>query len=137
MAAHEAVCLSVRQPWAWLIVSGHKPVENRTWRTDYRGPLLIHAGGRMADREDVELANEMMDLLGIQAPEEYPLGGIVGCCLVTGCVSHSTNDWFCGPYALTLDRGRELPFRALKGRLGLFRVEATPEEWAAIEALRT
>ena len=36
--------LSVRQPWAELIVAGLKDVENRTWRTDYRGPVLIHAG---------------------------------------------------------------------------------------------
>ena len=30
--------LSVRQPWAWLIVAGHKDIENRKWRTSYRGP---------------------------------------------------------------------------------------------------
>lgn len=35
--------LSIRQPWAWLIVNGHKDVENRTWDSYYRGPLLIHA----------------------------------------------------------------------------------------------
>lgn len=38
--------LSVIQPWAWLIIFGGKTIENRTWRTHYRGPLLIHAGGR-------------------------------------------------------------------------------------------
>lgn len=37
-------CLSVRQPWADAIVHGPKRVENRSWRTDYRGPILIHAG---------------------------------------------------------------------------------------------
>lgn len=36
--------LSIRQPWAWLIVAGLKDIENRTWKTDYRGRLLIHAG---------------------------------------------------------------------------------------------
>jgi hypothetical protein len=35
--------ITVRQPWAELIASGAKRVENRTWRTRYRGPLLIHA----------------------------------------------------------------------------------------------
>ena len=35
--------LSVRQPWAWLICQGMKTVENRTWRTSYRGRLAIHA----------------------------------------------------------------------------------------------
>jgi hypothetical protein len=36
-------CITVREPWAELIASGSKTVENRTWRTHYRGPLLIHA----------------------------------------------------------------------------------------------
>lgn len=36
--------LTVCQPWAWAIVHGPKRVENRTWGTPYRGPLLIHAG---------------------------------------------------------------------------------------------
>src|SRR5271165_5444563 len=35
--------LSVRQPWAWLIVNGVKDIENRSFRTDHHGPLLIHA----------------------------------------------------------------------------------------------
>lgn len=36
--------LTVKQPWASAIMAGLKRVENRTWRTDYRGPLAIHAG---------------------------------------------------------------------------------------------
>lgn len=36
--------LSVRQPWAELIVAGVKVLEYRTWLSTYRGPLLIHAG---------------------------------------------------------------------------------------------
>ena len=47
--------LSIRQPWAWLILNGYKDLENRTWRTDYRGPLLIHAGMRVeTDKDAVE-----------------------------------------------------------------------------------
>ena len=37
--------LSVRQPYASLICYGIKKAENRTWKTDYRGKLLIHASG--------------------------------------------------------------------------------------------
>ncbi|MEI3544750.1 MAG: ASCH domain-containing protein [Alphaproteobacteria bacterium] len=36
--------LSIRQPWAWLIVNGYKDIENRTWPTHFRGKVLIHAG---------------------------------------------------------------------------------------------
>lgn len=36
--------LTLRQPWAWAIASGHKTTENRSRRINYRGPLAIHAG---------------------------------------------------------------------------------------------
>jgi len=36
--------LTISQPYAELIASGVKWVENRTWPTNYRGPLAIHAG---------------------------------------------------------------------------------------------
>jgi hypothetical protein len=35
--------LSFRQPWALLTALGLKPVDNREWRTSYRGPVYIHA----------------------------------------------------------------------------------------------
>ena len=38
------LCLTILEPWASGIVFGTKRVENRTWRTRHRGPLLIHAG---------------------------------------------------------------------------------------------
>ena len=36
--------LTISQPYASLIASGEKWIENRTWCTSYRGPLAIHAG---------------------------------------------------------------------------------------------
>ena len=35
--------LSIRQPWTWAILHAGKTIENRSWATDYRGPLLLHA----------------------------------------------------------------------------------------------
>lgn len=35
--------LSIAQPWAELTLRRRKPYEIRSWKTDYRGPLLIHA----------------------------------------------------------------------------------------------
>ena len=44
IAALPAVkALTIRQPWAWAVIHGGKDVENRWWRTTYRGALLIHA----------------------------------------------------------------------------------------------
>ena len=37
------IALSIRQPWATLIVTGRKNIENRTWKTDVRGRIYIHA----------------------------------------------------------------------------------------------
>jgi len=40
--------ISVRQPWAELILRGVKSIEIRTWTTSYRGDLYLHTG-KMAD----------------------------------------------------------------------------------------
>jgi hypothetical protein len=37
-------CISLYQPWAQLVVMGKKKFETRSWKTQHRGPLLIHAG---------------------------------------------------------------------------------------------
>ena len=36
--------LTIKQPWASLIVDGYKKYEFRSWKTKYRGEILIHAG---------------------------------------------------------------------------------------------
>jgi hypothetical protein len=42
--------LTVKQPWATLIANGNKRVEFRSWKTNYRGSLLIHAGKRRDEK---------------------------------------------------------------------------------------
>lgn len=37
--------LSIKQPWASLIAHGIKNIENRTWKTNFRGRIYIHASG--------------------------------------------------------------------------------------------
>ena len=36
--------LTVKEPWASLIAYGYKEYEFRSWKTNYRGKILIHAG---------------------------------------------------------------------------------------------
>ena len=43
-------CLSLKQPYAELIVSGKKTIELRTWNTKFRGEFLIHAS-KTVDKE--------------------------------------------------------------------------------------
>lgn len=41
--------LTLYEPWATLIRTGKKTIETRSWGTQYRGPLAIHAGKKKAD----------------------------------------------------------------------------------------
>ncbi|MFA5377738.1 MAG: ASCH domain-containing protein [Dehalococcoidia bacterium] len=56
-------CISVKQPWAALIVCGAKDVENRTWKTDYRGRILIHASGIPYGWPDCEFLPESLSVI--------------------------------------------------------------------------
>lgn len=116
--------LSIRQPWAWLIVHGFKPVENRDWPTRYRGPFLVHASKGMT-REDYEDARDLAQVQGITipAPHELERGGIVGVATLSGCVTHSPSRWFFGKFGFELADAKPLPFLPLKGRLGFFDVD--------------
>jgi hypothetical protein len=51
-------------------------------------------------------------------------GGIVGQVNVVDCVTKSNSLWFGGPFGFVLANPKPLPFRACKGQLGLFEVEA-------------
>lgn len=116
--------LSIRQPWAWLIVHGFKPVENRDWPTRYRGPCLIHASKGMT-REDYEDACDLAQTQGITipAPHELERGGIVGVANVTDCVTDSPSRWFFGKFGFVLVDAKPLPFLPINGRLGFFNVD--------------
>lgn len=42
--------LTIQQPWAWTVVAGVKPIENRTWASKHRGVVAVHAGNRLSER---------------------------------------------------------------------------------------
>lgn len=114
--------LSIRQPWAWLIVHGHKDVENRDWATAYRGPLLIHASKTVAKGEYLRQQAEIEHAFGITVPglDALPLGGIVGAVHLVDCLSHSSSPWYTGAVAWVLRHPLELPFHPCAGALRLF-----------------
>jgi hypothetical protein len=66
--------ISIRQPWAALIVSGAKDGENSTWPTRYRGSVLVHA----SLRPDNISPDEIERRFGVRSPCELAAGGIVG-----------------------------------------------------------
>lgn len=55
--------LTIRQPWASLIIEGYKMFEFRSWKTNYRGEILIHAG-QGVDRDAMKMI-EIKGKLGL------------------------------------------------------------------------
>jgi hypothetical protein len=108
--------ITIRQPWAELIVRGTKDVENRSWRTHHRGPLLIHAGARAHA--------ELFEEHGV--PDSAERGAIIGVVEVVDCTQDHTSPWHeegTWGWYLTGARRFEKPI-PLKGRRGLFEVPA-------------
>jgi hypothetical protein len=107
-------------------------VENRSWPTKYRGPLLIHAGKRFQREEFEARARDIWKMFGkkVPDPEKLDFGGVVGTANLIDCVwmpenrrrgARGFSRWHePGTYGFIFDRCRKLPFRAAKGALGLF-----------------
>jgi hypothetical protein len=116
--------ISIKQPWAWLIVNGLKDIENRDWITWERGHVLIHAG-KQFDNEGYAWIAEHMQSVFEQMPEpnQYDMGGVVGECEIVDCVVESTSPWFFGPFGFVIRDAKPLPFMPCRGRLGFFEVE--------------
>lgn len=82
--------LSVKQPWPWALVDGWKDVENRSWRTAYRGPIAIHASRTPAWRGWDEL-----DRLGAPHPfaDELSWGAVVGVVDLVDITERADSPW--------------------------------------------
>ena len=112
--------LSIQQPWAWLIVHGHKPVENRDWPTKMRGIIGIHAGKRF-DREGYEWVRATFPDIPLPDPDAFERGGIVGRATLVDCVEDHASPWFFGDYGFVMEDAEPLPFAPCRGMLGFFR----------------
>lgn len=125
--------LSIRQPWAWSILHAGKDIENRSWRTRFRGPIALHAakGLTKAEFEDclatVHAISETQPFppgTSMPALAELPRGGIVGVCDIVDCVNQSESPWFfgedSGAYGFLLANPRPVEFIPVNGALGMF-----------------
>ncbi len=112
--------ISIRQPWAWAILYAGKDIENRSWRTRYRGPVLIHAARGMTLKDYESAACFIAERTGLLAPRDLHRGGIVGMAELVDCVNRSESPWFFGPWGFVLHDARPLPFAPWRGELGLF-----------------
>lgn len=90
--------LTVHRPWAALILLAGKDVENRSWHTNYRGPLLIHAG-KTWDDDALPFASEIRSADGMRAagwvsvrPDDHETG-ILGVVDLVDVVRDHTSPW--------------------------------------------
>jgi len=147
--------LSIRQPWATLLCLGIKRYETRTWRTDYRGPIALHAGAVFdATARRLCLDAPVADWLrkaGYFNPRALPRGQIIGTAILADCIpteklgslsdkQKRLGDFSHGRFAWRFTDIKRLkrPLPA-KGQLSLFNVEldALPEKaWPLFVSLR-
>lgn len=106
--------LSVMQPWAWLILRPDlaceaaraearalgriKDIENRTWSSDTRGWVLLHASATRLAKWDWQAAALFAAKRGVDIPLQTsaPLGAYVGAIRIDGCEKWSRSPWFSG-----------------------------------------
>ena len=97
--ADPLIAISIKQPWAALIVAGLKTVEVRTWPTRRRGRVLIHAAKLADDRP------EAWDHITTAALMEatHLRGGIVGVGELAACRTYDTAEAFAADAGLHLN----------------------------------
>lgn len=113
-------CISIKQPWAWLIAAGHKDIENRDWFTRYRGPVLIHAGKYVPSNEELFYIKREFGIIVPRSKLQF--GGIIGISEIVDCVENHTSRWFFGAFGFVLRNSKVLNFMPMPGKLGLFEV---------------
>ena len=69
--------LTIKEPWATLIINGYKTYEFRIWKTNYRGKILIHAGKSIENDQAKKFENYNL---------KYSSGEIIGEAILKDCI---------------------------------------------------
>ncbi len=126
--------LSLKQPFAWLIANGYLLIDDRTWGTSYRGPILIHASkGLYKEYYDYLKANTDIPL---PSKDTLEFGGVVGIANLVLCcqpgsipqgISREQRAHFGGVhaeyYGFLFEDATPLPLMPCPGKLGLFDID--------------
>ncbi len=124
------MAIALIQPWAHLLVTGLKDIENRDWFTRYRGPVAIHASKAMPNDQwdaamdmydDIHPVKEGRLVRRREVRDGLQFGGIVGVVDIVDCVDQSDSEWFVGRYGFVIANARPVPFIPVKGKQGFFR----------------
>lgn len=134
------LALSIRQPWAWAVVAGHKPIENRSHgsiragRMDLRR-IAIHAATGMREAEYAWAVWKMAQVgVKVPPPSALPRGALIGAVDVTDIITESDSPWFGGPCGLVLQNPVQSAPLPCTGALGYFKWTeggqlAPPAKW--------
>ncbi len=122
--------LSIRQPWATMIIFLGKDCENRTWHTRFRGRFLVHASQSRSRSEWLDAIRFARDVCGISTElldqvcrfDQLPRGGIIGSVELVDSVDRSESRWYMGEKGFLLRDPQAMPFVPCAGRLGFFNV---------------
>lgn len=127
--------ITIKQPWASLIVHGIKDIENRTWKTNFRGRILIHAGCKKDTRPKPLLTEEQYKLTGgVSGYGRHifgDLGAIIGSVEIVDCVQNYPSAWAekgVWNWVLANPILFDEPITDVKGCLGLWNYEINAEK---------
>ena len=126
--------LSLKQPFAWLIANGYLMVDDRTWGTQYRGPVLIHASkGLYKEYYDYLKSNTDIPL---PAKDKLEYGGVVGIANLVLCCrpgelpegsSREQRAHFGGvhqkSFGFLFEQATPLALMPCRGKLGIFEID--------------
>ena len=121
--------LSIKEPWASLIMNGTKKIETRSWKTKYRGEIYIHASLSKAKITKPEVYELIKDM-------NFKCGYIICKCNLVDCIymtdeyvndmkTNHYEEYICGHYEVGryawIVEGVKViePIKA-KGKLGLW-----------------
>lgn len=83
--------MTVQQPWATLIIRGGKDIENRSWYTEYRGKVWIHAGQTW---DESARAQRFLEQSGISlATFEKDVGHVIGSVKLVAVTRGAVSPW--------------------------------------------
>jgi hypothetical protein len=126
--------LSLKQPYAWLIANGYLLVDDRTWGTQYRGPILIHASKGIY-QEYYNYIKSNTDV-PISAADKLGYGGVVGIAHLVLCcrpgelpegISRQQRVHFGGVhqayFGFLFEQATPLALMPCPGKLGIFEID--------------
>lgn len=117
--------LTVKQPWASLIASGIKDIENRSWKTNYRGRIYIHASApkKFNVQMNDDQAKLAIPVLKTAFGGTMPFGAIIGEVDIVDCILGHASIWAekdCWNWVLANAVLYDEPILDIKGKLSFW-----------------